>query len=95
MKTNDYGIYVDIPRPPLPNTTPPLVHPTPPTIFTRLHQNIFIQIIFIYKDILHLFWLFYQIFNLFSTNLYMVDILYIYGNLIQAQICLFTLLQRY
>ena len=48
--------------------------------------NYFIQIIFIYKDILHLFWLFYQIFNLFSTNLYMIDTLYIYGNLFQVSI---------
>ena len=38
IKTNDYGIYVDIPRPPLPNTIPPLVHQTAPTTFTQLYQ---------------------------------------------------------
>ena len=51
IKTDNYGIYVNLPAPLPPNTTPPLVHQTSPTTFTQLHQIIFITRIFcIYFD---------------------------------------------
>ena len=43
IKTNDYGIYLDIPDPPLTDTTPPCVHQTPPPTFVPTAPNIFYE----------------------------------------------------
>ena len=95
MKTNDYGIYVNIPRPPLPNTTPPLIHQTPPTTFTQLYQIFYSRIIFVTRIFCIYFGYFIK-YLIYFQQIYTWSTPCIFmATLFKYKIYLVTLLERY